>query len=520
MLFSSGTFIFLFLPISLIGYQLLCRLGRSALLVWLAFASLFFYGYWNPPYLLLLLASILLNFFFSRAVGREKSTEGARSRWLYIAVTLNLLLLMWFKYLFPLLGFFRSYGLISHNFGDVLLPLGISFFTFTQIAYLIDVRQGVVKPQNLLTYTVFVTFYPHLIAGPIIHPREIMPQLEDGRMKGLRSDNIALGLSWFIMGLVKKVLIADRISPLANALYAHPASFGFVATWMGAICYAMQLYFDFSGYSDMAMGLARMFSIEFPINFDSPFKAPSIIVFWQLWHMTLSRYLAEYLYTPILRNVNSRRMDKGKKVSRKAQATLEGFTQMVFVPTMTTMFLAGIWHGAGVQYLIFGVLHGTYLVINHAWRLLTPNGHRLHAKLPAPVAVVLTFLGVLASLVFFRANGVQDAIYVLSTMVGVHGLDTSFASNPWIQNMPNNSFFLRTLGPTSIAVALCFFIVWAMPNTQEILDQVSHETVRLPSLLPKLKWQPSALWSIALTVLFCAAILMLDANTQFLYFQF
>ena len=520
MLFSSGTFIFLFLPVSLIGYQLLSHAGRRALLAWLSLTSLFFYGYWNPRYLILLLASILLNFLFSRAVASEINSESARSRWLFAAITVNLLLLGWYKYLFPLLGFLNYYGIVHHDFGDVILPLGISFFTFTQIAYLIDVRQGAAKRQGLLTYGVFVTFFPHLIAGPIIHPREIMPQLEEGRMKGLRSDDIALGLSWFVMGLAKKVLIADRIAPLANALYGHPTSFGFTATWLGVLCYVFQLYFDFSGYSDMALGLARMFSIEFPINFDSPYKASSIIVFWQRWHMTLSRYLQEYLYTPILRSVNSRRMDNGKKVSRKAQATLEGFVQMVFYPTMATMFLAGIWHGAGVQYLIFGVLHGSYLVVNHAWRLWTPTGSRMHGKLPAPVSVVLTFLCVTVSLVFFRANGVKDALYVLGTMVGAHGAGPSFAGNPWIHSIPTTSFFLLKLPSASLTVALCLFATWALPNTQEILGQINRDLTRLPSLLPNLTWRPTIAWSTGLTVLFCVAILMLEANAQFLYFQF
>jgi len=520
MLFSSGTFIFLFLPVSLLGYQLLSYVGRRALLVWLALASLFFYGYWNPKYLLLLAASIILNFLFSLAVGREKSSEPARSRWLFAAITANLLLLGWFKYLFPLLGFLNQYGLVHHGFGDVILPLGISFFTFTQIAYLIDLRQGAAKKQGLLTYTVFVTFFPHLIAGPIIHPREIMPQLEEGRMKGLRLDDIALGLSWFIMGLVKKVLVADRVAPLANALYAHPTSFGFTSTWLGSLCYAMQLYFDFSGYSDMALGLARMFSIEFPLNFDSPYKSSSVIVFWTRWHMTLSRYLAEYLYTPILRSVNSRRMDKGKKVSRKAQATLEGFIPMVFYPLMATMFIAGVWHGAGVQFIIFGLLHGLYLVINHAWRLFTPKGSRLHGKLPVPVAVVITFMAVLVGQVFFRAAGVHDAMHVLSSMVGIYGAGPSFTSNPWIHGIPGSSSFLRTPRGASVAVALCLFAVWALPNTQEILGQIGPESVRLPSLLPKFAWRPTAIWCLALTILFSFAILMLDGSTQFLYFQF
>ena len=520
MLFSSGTFIFLFLPISLIGYQLLSYLGRRALLGWLAATSLFFYGFWNPRYLLLLAASILINFLFSIAVGRESSSEGTRGRWLFGAVAANLLLLGWFKYLFPLLGFFHYYGLLSSDYGEILLPLGISFFTFTQIAYLIDVKQGVAKRQGLLTYSVFVTFFPHLIAGPIIHPREIMPQLEEGRLRGLRVDDVALGLSWFVMGLAKKVLIADRVAPLAGALYTHPQSFGMVATWLGALCYVMQLYFDFSGYSDMALGLARMFSIEFPFNFNSPYKSSSVIVFWTRWHMTLSRYLAEYLYTPLLRAVNSRRMDQGKKVSRKAQTTPEGFLWMVFYPLMTTMFLAGVWHGAGLQFLAFGVFHGSLLVINHAWRLFTPKGHPLHAKLPTPAAVLLTFAGVVVSLVFFRAQSVSDAFYVLGTMAGLHGAGSAFVGNPLIRAIPTMSWFLHSPVSASVAVSLCFFVVWAMPNTQEILGQKPHDEVRLPSVMPNFEWKPSAVWSVALTILFCASILLLDANAQFLYFQF
>ncbi len=519
MLFSSNDFIFLFLPASLLGYQLLSSQGRTALLTWLALVSLFFYAWWNPTYLLLLIASIVVNFFFSRLIG-SKSNEKARSCWLFAAIAANLLLLMWFKYLFPLLNFFHRHGLIHHGFADVLLPLGISFFTFTQIAYLIDLRQGIAKQQGILAYTVFVTFFPHLIAGPIIHPREIMPQLEGDRMGSLRSDDMALGLSWFILGLGKKVLIADRIAPLADVLYAHPGGLGFAGTWLGVICYSMQLYFDFSGYSDMALGLARMFSIEFPINFDSPYKAPSIIEFWQRWHMTLSRYIAEYLYTPILQAVNSRRMDAGKKVSRKAQATLEGFLQMIFFPTMTAMFIAGIWHGAGVQFLIFGLLHGFYLVVNHAWRLLTPKGNSLHAKLPTSLSILGTFLCVVVSLIFFRANGIRDAVYILGTMFGAHGIGPAFNGNPLLQEIPRTSVFLTKISTAAVAIAACLVVVWGMPNTQEILGQLTRDTVRLPSLLSRLIWRPTAAWSLALMVLFCLSLLMLDTSSRFLYFQF
>ncbi|WP_260735185.1 MBOAT family O-acyltransferase [Tunturiibacter lichenicola] len=291
-------------------------------------------------------------------------------------------------------------------------------------------------------------------------------------------------------------------------------------TWLGVICYSMQLYFDFSGYSDMALGLARMFSIEFPINFDSPYKAPSIIEFWQRWHMTLSRYIAEYLYTPILQMVNSRRMDAGKKVSRKAQATPEGFVEMIFIPTMTAMFIAGIWHGAGTQFLIFGLLHGFYLVVNHAWRLLTPKGNSLHGKLPVPISILGTFLCVVVSLVFFRASGVRDAVYILGTMVGAHSVGPVFNSNPLLQEIPRTSVFLTKISTATVAIAACFVIVWGMPNTQEILGQLTRDTVRLSSLLPRLMWRPTAAWSLVLMVLFGLSLLMLDTSTRFLYFQF
>jgi D-alanyl-lipoteichoic acid acyltransferase DltB (MBOAT superfamily) len=308
-----------------------------------------------------------------------------------------------------------------------------------------------------------------------------------------------------VLGLGKKVLIADRIAPGADLLFAHPSMHGLAMTWTGVLCYAMQLYFDFSGYSDMALGLARMFSIRFPINFDSPYKAHSIIEFWQRWHMTLSRYIGEYLYTPILRQVNGRRMDAGKKVSRKAQATLEGFVQIVFFPTMTAMFIAGIWHGAGPQYLVFGLLHGSYLVINHAWRLLTPKGHEWHGRLPVAVSIALTFLAVLVSEVFFRAKDVHEALYLVGTMVGAHGM------GPRGVPVPTKSL---------ITLVLCIPMVWAMPNTQEILGQLEKGAVPWFSLLPGLRWRPTLAWSLALTVVLCLAITELDSTASFLYFQF
>jgi alginate O-acetyltransferase complex protein AlgI len=524
LLFSSNPFLFVFLPITLLGYQLLSRFGRKPLLCWMTLVSLFFYGFWNPKYLILLGFSMLMNFGFSFLVaapdeGRpDGRTERSRSLWLTIAIVVDVALLMYYKYLFPFLNFFYKHHVLPHGFQEIVLPLGISFFTFTQIAYLIDVRQEIARRQPLIPYSVFVTFFPHLIAGPIIHPRELMPQYDEGRIGPLKSPDVALGLTWFILGLAKKVLIADRMAPLADVMYAHVHSAGIATSWLGALCYSLQLYFDFSGYSDMALGLARMFSLEFPINFHSPFKAQSIIEFWAHWHMTLTRYLNEYVYTPILRWVNSRRIDAGKKTNRKAAATPEGFIEIVIFPTMTTMFISGIWHGVGLEFITFGLIHGVFLCVNHAWRLLTP-GTRLHRAVPAPVMVLITYACVLVGHVFFRANTFSDACYVLGSMIGLHQ-GPAFADFQWLGDIPHISSFLTHARSATLAVLGCFFICWAMPNTQEILNQLPEGYIRLPSLLPRWSWRMTPAWSAAIMFLFCASILLLDSSTRFLYFQF
>jgi D-alanyl-lipoteichoic acid acyltransferase DltB (MBOAT superfamily) len=336
MLFSSNVFIFFFVPVALIGYQLLGRFGRRAVFGWLSLVSLFFYGYWNPKYLFLLGGSILLNFVASRVIARVAS-ERSKTIALVTAITANIALLFWFKYLFPLLHFFHSAGWLSRDYGSVILPLGISFFTFTQISYLVDLAQGQAERQDLLSYLLFVTFFPHLIAGPILHHKEMMPQFAENqfaestspthlRRFSLNPDDVALGLTWFLMGLAKKVLIADKLAPTADLAFQHAGSLSATSAWTGLIVYSMQIYFDFSGYSDMALGLARIFSIRFPLNFDSPYKATSVTEYWQRWHMTLTRYITLYLYNPLLLAVQRRRLAAGRKISRKALTTVGGFT--------------------------------------------------------------------------------------------------------------------------------------------------------------------------------------------------
>jgi D-alanyl-lipoteichoic acid acyltransferase DltB (MBOAT superfamily) len=511
MLFSSNVFLFLFLPVALLGYQLLGRLGRVAVFSWLSAVSIFFYGYWNPKYLLLLIGSILLNFLASRLIAASK-TEGARTAWLVAAVTANIGLLFWFKYLFPLLHYARSIGWIERGFGSVILPLGISFFTFTQIAFLVDLKQGEAEPQDLLSYILFVTFFPHLIAGPIIHHSEMMPQFTAQRHKGLRADDLAVGTTWFALGLAKKVLIADRFGPVADLLYSNPHAFGARASWIGMLCYAIQLYFDFSGYSDMALGLARMFSLSFPVNFNSPYKATNIIDFWQRWHMTLTRYLNLYLFNPLALAMTRRRIRQGKKANRKAQRTFAGFFQLIAFPMIFTMFLAGIWHGAGMQFILFGLAHAFYLTVNHAWRVFVPEDSRLQKLLPGPVGTLITFSCVLVGQVFFRASSARDAFYVLGSLVGFHhGASFAGASLPSM-TVPANS-------PWALIV-LVFLVVWTLPNTQEILGQSETGETRRSLFLSNLRWQPGLVWCCGMIVLITASLALMFASTSFLYFQF
>lgn len=515
MLFSSNVFIFFFMPVALIGYQLLGRFGRRAVFSWLSLVSLFFYGYWNPKFLFLLGGSIVFNFIASRVIARV-SSERAKTTALVAAITGNLFLLFWFKYLFPLLHFFHSSGWLSRDFGSVILPLGISFFTFTQIAYLVDLRQGEAEPQSLLSYTLFVTFFPHLIAGPIIHHSEMMPQFNAQRHSGLRADDMAVGTTWFLLGLSKKVLIADTFGPIADTLYLDPHRFGTQATWVGMLAYAIQLYFDFSGYSDMALGLARMFSITFPVNFNSPYKAVNIIDFWQRWHMTLTRYLNLYLFNPIALSMSRRRIRLGKKASRKALRTFSGFTQLIAFPMLVTMFLAGIWHGAGMQFILFGLAHAVYLTVNHAWRVYVPSDSKLQKLLPLPVSVAITFACALGGQIFFRALSARDAFYVFGSLVGLHsggGLE-GFAGVPSRSNFALHS---THVWPALIAM---FVICWALPNTQEILNQV-EDSERTRSLgMTLLRWRPTLVWASAILILTAATLSYMNDRVAFLYFQF
>ena len=506
--FNSAEFLFCFLPLTLAGFLVFGRFGRTAVIAWLGIASLVFYAYWRPAFLLLLMGSIAVNYVCAALIWRNRTRPTLQKALLILGVSANLAALASFKYLFPLLHWLNAALGLHYAIGDVSLPLGISFFTFTQIAYLVDLSQDAAEPQDVPGYILFVTCFPYIIAGPIVHHREIMPQFSADRTFRIRGNDFSVGLSWFILGLCKKVLIADHLAPHANAVFAHPAGLSTADAWIGVLNYALQLYFDFSGYSDMAVGVARMFSITLPLNFNSPYKAASIIEFWSRWHMTLTRYLTLYLYNPMAMWVSRRRAAAGRPTSRKAARTLPGFASMVVFPTMTTMFLAGIWHGAGLQFIIFGLLHGTYIGLNHAWRIFRKEGSLLaHFLQLRPVGIALTFVCVLVAQVFFRAASTHDALTVLAALSGFGG--GGFAP-------------VRIHTAHAYVVFLLLPVVWLLPNTQEILGQVplSPTASILRSWVPVMQWRPTFAWAVALGAALVAVLWNMADTSTFLYFQF
>ncbi len=512
MLFNSFGFLFLFLPITLAGYQLAGQVSRRAVVLWLGLMSLVFYGVWRREFLWLLGSSVLFNFVCSRAITRWQQRDRLASAAMLVGICGNLLLLFYYKYLFPALTGLGELLRLHHQFAGVLLPLGISFFTFTQIAYLVDLRQGAAEPQDLPEYVLFVTFFPHLIAGPILHHSEIMPQFREQRRYRLRADDISVGLSWFIMGLFKKVMIADTIAPFADAAFGAPHGLGLLQAWIGVFSYMMQLYFDFSGYSDMAIGLARMLSIRFPLNFASPYKAANIIDFWARWHMTLTRYVTVYLYNPISLAVNRRRIAKGKKVSRKGSATIEGFTSMVAFPTLVAMLIIGVWHGAGTQFLLFGLFHGIYLTTNHAWRIFRKKPSRspspLRARLNHAASVLLTLFCVILAQVLFRADSTSGAFALFASMAGRGGMGVHA---------------LAALRKPIVLLPLLFAAVWLLPNTQEILARFGSDegTHPQPGMLGRwLLWRPNLAWALTLAAALLVCLAFLEDTSRFLYFQF
>ena len=528
MLFNSYSFIFLFLPVTFVVFF---RLGYRRPLhaaAWLALASLFFYGWWNPAYVGLLLASIVFNYWVGLLLARDRPPAWLphRKGVLTFGIAVDLLVLGYFKYANFFLDSLNALAGAQLSVAEIMLPLGISFFTFTQIAFLVDTWQGKVKEYNFIHYTLFVTYFPHLIAGPVLHHKEMMPQFADPAIYRRNYDHIAVGLTFFAIGLFKKAVLADGVAPYANLGFSAAAGgqpLTLLEAWGAALAYTFQLYFDFSGYSDMAIGLSRLFGVRLPLNFDSPYKARNIVEFWRRWHMTLSRFLRDYLYYPLGGN-------------RKGKARR-------YVNLMITMLLGGLWHGAGWTYVVWGGLHGIYLVINHAW-----HGVRERLGMPAGAGTLLgnviargvTFVAVVIGWVFFRSPSVDSALSMLAGMAGLHGVALPTGLSGYMGSLPallarvgiefnlgsGTNFVL-----TYLWVGALFAVAFFLPNSQQLLAR--HDPSLLapdptrPGALPLkpvpsfwIQWLPTRTWAIATGAMLGLGLLTLARTTEFLYFQF
>ena len=525
MLFNSFLFLLIFLPVTLGVHYLLGALRPRLAALWLCVASIVFYGWWNPQFVVLLGGSIAFNYLVSLVIlalaGRPRLQLLATA----LGVAADLLLLVHYKYFAAMVNFVHDMGLAIGPMDTLILPLGISFFTFTQIGYLLDCRAGTVNDRSPLSYVLFVTFFPHLIAGPILHHKEMMPQFSKRESYRFHSDNLSVGGMLFAIGLAKKVLLADSIAPYADAGFAATGQVQFWGAWAAATSYALQLYFDFSGYSDMALGLARMFGIRFPLNFNSPYKATSIIDFWARWHITLTRYITAYLYYPVAMAVSRWRSRRGLPNGPGAVATANGFASLIVLPTVWAMGLAGIWHGAGLQFLIFGLLHAGYLVVNHAWRIFG-NGRKPGAqhggRLQHVACLLLTFGAVLVAQAFFRADGVADAWQLVQGMAGVRGWE-SLENLGHLGGLGLADGWRLLMGHHLQAayIAAMLAIVWLAPNAHQIMGVYGASLAKPdPAPRPWMRWQPNVGWLLAMLVLLALCLLNLHKETRFLYFQF
>ncbi|MCT7569071.1 MBOAT family O-acyltransferase [Aliarcobacter butzleri] len=390
MLFNSYEFIFIFLPVMFVVYFYLNskRLILGAK-IWLVVGSLFFYSYWNVIYLPLILLSIFVNYGVGLSLVNHEKIRISSKTILSFGIVFNLGLLGYFKYTDFFLDNFNGIFGTNIPLPHIILPLGISFFTFTQIAFLVDAYKQEAKEYSLINYMLFVTYFPHLLAGPILHHKEMMPQFASKYNWVKNYRNIALGLFIFSIGLFKKVVIADTFAVWANAGFDTATTLNLIEAWATSLSYTFQLYFDFSGYTDMAIGISLMFNIKLPINFNSPYKALSIQDFWRRWHMTLSRFLRDYLYIPLGGN-------------RKGNIR-------TYVNLITTFLLGGLWHGAGWTFIIWGLLHGIALAIHRLWQSL---GFRMNKIL----AWFITFNFINITWIFFRAKDFESAMKVFGSM--------------------------------------------------------------------------------------------------------
>ncbi|OJU56154.1 MAG: hypothetical protein BGO00_13595 [Alphaproteobacteria bacterium 62-8] len=495
MIFSSYPYlIFLALTVSIFIFleARLPGLRRTFLLL----ISLVFYAWWRVDFLALLLTSTFVNYAIGTMLTR-RFRDGRTVHWLLIlGLVFNLGLIAWFKYAGLFAQTANTLFAADLPIPSLFLPLAISFFTFEQISYLVDAAAGKAPHYSLLDYSLFVAFFPHLIAGPIIRHNDLIPQFGTRRDSNTRADDIAVGATLFTIGLAKKTLIADNIAPFSDAVFAaanHGAAIGTADAWMGTLFFAFQIYFDFSAYSDMALGSACMFGLRLPINFNSPYKATSIIEFWRLWHISLSTFLRDYLYIPLGGNRHG-------SVRRYANLLI-------------TMLLGGLWHGANWTFVLWGGLHGVYLIVNHAWRHVTRraglNVPKRFRPLTRALSVAVSFLATLFAWTVFRSQSFDSALAMMAGLAGAGG-----------------DSHILSFGPLAWAGFVAMFaIVWGAPNSMEItwrLRPALESYYRDAGVrdIGRWAWIPGTRSAIAFGLLFVVSVMALSNLSPFIYFQF
>jgi alginate O-acetyltransferase complex protein AlgI len=519
-LFNSVEFIFVFLPFCLLLFFYLAKhWGNEAAIFGLVACSLIFYGWWNPKYLVLLMTSMIFNYHVGSLLSRNRN-----KKLLTISIALNLLSIGYFKYAGFILFNINTLSGENWNLGTIILPLAISFFTFQQISYLVDSYRGITKEYSFLHYALFVSFFPQLIAGPIVHHKEMLPQFSRAQSYQINSLDIKIGLSIFAIGLFKKTVLADGVAVYATPIFLSAYignNIDLFMAWGGALAYTFQLYFDFSGYSDMAIGLARLFGIVLPLNFYSPYKASNISEFWRRWHITLSHFLRDYVYIALGGN-------------RK------GVTKRYF-NLFITMLLGGLWHGAGWNFVIWGALHGSYLVINLGWQAMKTkyDSGFYQTKAYHFLAWLLTFIAVVVGWVFFRSTTLEGALNLIDGMMGLNGIHIPNAILTRLGSLGNT---LQEMGVIASNGGTVFIMTWiwvisllafvlVLPNIQDLfadnnatLSKLKYASQSacwpLKQYISHMHWRSSTKWAILSGACLAIGLLTLSQVSEFLYFQF
>ncbi len=505
MLFHESIFVFVFLPI-VVPIYLLCKLyvDNYMPIIILGIFSIIFYGYWDAKYVPLLVGSILFNFFVGQNFLKKKYKTNFV---LFIAVSINLLLLMFYKYSAMIVD---NFNLISNNnlsFTYPDLPLGISFFTFLQIAYIVDCSKGKVLNSSFSSYFLFVSYFPHLIAGPLVHHRDLIPQFSN-KLKNV-AENVSIGIIIFGIGLFKKLILSEYVSGWSDNMFngvENGVMPSFIDAWLGVLSFTLLIYFDFSAYSDMAIGLSKMIGIKLPENFNSPYKSTNIIEFWRRWHITLSQFLKNYLYIPLGGN---------------RKGTVTKYQNILIV-----MIIAGLWHGANWTFVLWGSIHGCLLLINHYWQ------EKKIFQINKYVSIFLTFMSLMIAWVPFRSSSFESAISVYKGMLGYFGFIVpehyyNFFPNTLSQYLLDIGVKFGSLngfgGKNQIIILLILLIfVMKCPNTQEIFNKYKPT---LNSNIPKLhkfNWRPNFIGAIMIGIS-CSYLMLLviqGKSGEFIYFQF